>query len=152
MPGDTDNDSDVDIHDVTWLMFQWGSLPGGGPAAPGGCPWDGTRDGDFDNNNVFTSNDYLLLSSQWHTWTTCPCMTLSGEVAGPVQRLVSVPTAALPAEVAHAVDLNRDGVINDQDVRAFEVANGLPPVLSSQMQPSRSAVSETRPTVVRTPR
>ena len=25
LAGDTDNDSDVDIHDVTWLMYQWNS-------------------------------------------------------------------------------------------------------------------------------
>lgn len=137
-PGDTDNDSDVDIHDVTWLMFQWGSSPMAGPAAPGGCPWDGTRDGDFDNNNVFTSNDYLLLSGQWHQWTTCPCTALSGGDAAPVHRQLSVRTSTLSAEVAGAVDFNQDGVVNYLDVQAFETANGLPHVLSTQMRSSPS--------------
>ena len=43
--GDTDNDGDVDINDVTLFLLQFGQF-----ASPGGCPWDGvTRDADFSN-------------------------------------------------------------------------------------------------------
>jgi len=42
--GDTDDDGDVDINDVTLFLSQFGQL-----AHAGGCPWDGTtKDADFE--------------------------------------------------------------------------------------------------------
>jgi hypothetical protein len=134
LAGDTDNDSDVDIHDVTWLMYQWGL--GAGPAAFGDCPWDGTRDADFSNDNVFTGTDYLLLSGNWHAWTVCDCGTLPGGGGhdGLLLAEASVLASELPWEMAESVDLNRDGVVDYQDVREFEVLHGLPNTLSTQMK------------------
>jgi hypothetical protein len=146
LAGDTDNDSDVDIHDITWLMYQWGL--GSTPAPPAGCPWDGTRDGDFSNDYFLDTTDYLLLSNNWHEWATCTCGTLLGgghqvDVAG---RQVSMLVAELPPEMADSVDLNRDGVVDFRDVREFEVRSGLPDTLSTLMEASTSpaAPAETR--------
>ncbi len=150
LAGDTDNDSDVDISDVTWLMFQWSSLPGGGPAAPGGCPWDGTRDADFDNNNVFTSTDYLLLSANWHEWSLCPCTAAMGASHPGEAPVESIAVTALAAEVGAAVDLNGDGVFNVRDVEQFESNNGLPHSLSAKMKPVNVKVKPSdRPTINR---
>ncbi len=137
-PGDTDNDSDVDINDITWLMYQWAESTGATPAAPGGCPWDGTRDADFDNDNFFTSDDYLRLSGQWHRWETCACATAVAGNAIPSRPQASVLTATLAPDVARAVDVNRDGVVDYRDVQRFEAANGLPGVLSSQLRHEKS--------------
>ena len=133
-PGDTDNDSDVDINDITWLMYQWG---GGGSAADGGCPWDTTRDADFDNGGFVDGTDYLLLSNNWHEWTTCACAKLGAGYNVDLAALESaVLTSELPANVADAIDLNRDGVVDYLDVEEFEAINGLPNTLSSQMKPT----------------
>ncbi len=137
LAGDTDNDSDVDINDVTWLMFQWS---GGGLPAAGGCPWDGTRDADF-NNSGFAggTSDYLLLSGNWLSWSTCPCAKAAhrGDALRPATRIVtSLPAAELPAPVAAVVDRNGDGVFDHHDVRDFEDASGLPHALSTKMERS----------------
>jgi hypothetical protein len=64
LPGDADNDGD--FHDVTWLLFTFGDL-----AAAGGCPWNGTRDADFNNGGAVGSDDYSLMSSNFLTATAC---------------------------------------------------------------------------------
>jgi hypothetical protein len=148
LAGDTDNDSDVDIHDVTWLMYQWGL--GAGPAAFGDCPWDGTRDADFTNNDLLQTTDYLLLSGNWHEWSTCTCAKLLGgggptrlTLAGRVTELC-VAVVDLPPEMADAVDLNRDGMVDYLDVAEFEVRHGLPDTLSSQIEAATLMVKPAR--------
>ena len=138
LAGDTDNDSDVDIHDVTWLMHQWAIAAG--PAAYGDCPWDGTRDADFSNDDSFTATDYLLLSNNWHEWSECPCAPVPGSgglAALPLSEAameVSVSASMFSASVAEHVDLNRDGVVDHQDVREFEDLYGLPNLLSTKIE------------------
>jgi hypothetical protein len=132
VPGDTDNDSDVDIHDITWLMYQWGLSSG--PAAPGGCPWDGTRDADFNNDDLFDSTDYGLLSQHWHERVTCACAVTAGGNARPARPQVAVSTATLPPNVARAVDYNNDGRVDYKDVARFEADNGLPDSLSARLR------------------
>ncbi|MGD8453853.1 MAG: right-handed parallel beta-helix repeat-containing protein [Phycisphaerae bacterium] len=150
LAGDTDNDSDVDIHDVTWLMYQWGQ--GAGPAAFGDCPWDHTRDADFTNDNILDSDDYLLLSNNWHQYRMCSCSSYLGAGGHQVSQAgprVAMLTSDLPWEMADSVDLNRDGVVDFLDVREFEIQNGLPDTLSSLMeastQPAAPAASRRHP-------
>jgi hypothetical protein len=140
--GDTDNDSDVDDNDVGWLMYQWQLL--GGSARPGGCSWDGTRDADFDNNGVTLTNDYTILSWNWHQFSSCECVSGAGATApnGDSRETLaamvqtSQPVSELPAVVRESVDLNRDGVFDHRDVREFERLHGLPDTLSSKMEAS----------------
>ncbi len=137
LAGDTDNDSDVDINDVTWLMYQWNL--GAAAAPPAGCPWDGTRDADFDGNGYLQALDYLLLSSNWQAWAACDC-SRAPAAAPPVR--AEADTAALPPQVIRRVDANRDGVIDHRDVRAFEQAHGLPHTLSAALQPAQAKPHE----------
>ncbi len=131
--GDTDNDSDVDIHDVTWLMYQWGQ---GGMVFAGGCPWDGTRDADFSNDGFAGgTTDYVLLSNNWHAYSVCPCAKSLGH--GGVLRQASrarLSATELSAEVAAVVDMNQDGLFDYRDVQVFEEINGLPNTLSAKME------------------
>ena len=120
LPGDTDNDGD--IHDVSWLLFTFGDL-----AAAGGCPWNGTRDADFNNGGAVGSDDYSLMSSNFLTATACGC---TGPATLPI---VSIETKHLERRVAQRVDLNRDGIFDHRDVRQFEIANNLPDTLSRKM-------------------
>ncbi len=135
--GDTDNDSDVDINDVTWLLFQFGDLH-----EPGGCPWDGTRDADFSNNGAVGAEDYTFLATSWLTSSTCPC-TRADPAAGPAARRETVLwSAALPTPVARRADLNRDGLIDYADVEIFETRHNLSGELSARMQETMRRESE----------
>ncbi|MFO0873085.1 MAG: HYR domain-containing protein [Phycisphaerales bacterium] len=126
--GDTDNDGDVDINDVTLLVAQFGTL-----AAPGGCPWDGTRNADFSNDGVIGSLDYSILSGSgnWLTTSSCACsLPLEGggepkDPAGWV--LVHDATTA-------AADLNHDGRVDVRDVEVLEQRHGLSGELSKHMR------------------
>ncbi|HUU94732.1 MAG TPA: right-handed parallel beta-helix repeat-containing protein [Phycisphaerae bacterium] len=124
LAGDTDNDSDVDINDVTWLIYQYGQ-----PAEDGGCLWDGTRDADFSNNGIVYSEDYTILSYYWLNSTECACTKGFGGERTAV-KLSGDELKSLPADVVAAVDLNADGVIDHRDVRLFEQSHGLPDTLS----------------------
>ncbi|MCA9289677.1 MAG: hypothetical protein KDA25_01025, partial [Phycisphaerales bacterium] len=121
-PGDTDDDGDVDINDVTWLVFTFGSL-----AADGGCAWDGTRDADFNNGGAVGSEDYSLLSDAWQTSTSCACAAPAPAAAS------AIGTDRLAPEVAARVDLDGSGVFDATDVRLFEIINALPRTLSERM-------------------
>ena len=69
--GDTDNDDDVDINDVTWYVATFGDL-----AVDGGCPWDGTRDADFSNNGVVFEEENTFLAANWLLFSGCRCSFL----------------------------------------------------------------------------
>ncbi len=125
--GDNDNDSDVDIHDVTFLMFHFGEL-----AAAGGCPWNGARDADFSNNGAVGAEDFSLVSDAYLMFNSCLCT--SGLTAPPGRVLDRVATRELAPHVAARVDRNRDGVVDYQDVEAFEREHKLPDLLSRQMK------------------
>ncbi|MFO0839493.1 MAG: hypothetical protein U1D55_13335 [Phycisphaerae bacterium] len=135
--GDTDNDSDVDINDVTWFLFTFGNL-----AASGGCPWNGTRDADFDLNGAVGAGDYSILSApaNWLKFSTCACSPPRGggltqdEPLPATMAGASRSTAGLPAEVAAMADLDRDGVVNWVDVQLFEAKYGFDGSLSSAMR------------------
>ncbi len=131
--GDTDNDSDVDINDVTFYLSKFGF-----PAAAGGCPWNGTRDADFDNDGVDFGPDYNFLSGNWLQFSSCPCTLLQAPPGGgnrPGLRPVPVIDATEVApDVALRADLTKDGKIDYRDVEAFEKAHGLPNTLSVKMK------------------
>ncbi|MHC5114411.1 MAG: HYR domain-containing protein, partial [Planctomycetota bacterium] len=132
-PGDTDNDGDVDINDVTFLIATFGDL-----AASGGCPYNGfTRDADFDNGGAVGSEDYSLFSAEWLTLSACACVD-------PLHAPGHKPTTSILASeldpwVAKRTDLNRDGTFDVVDVVIFETRNGLAPVLSSKFLEARTA-------------
>ncbi len=131
LAGDTDNDGDVDINDVTYFLFTFGSL-----AVTGSCPWTDTslRDADFSNDGAVGSEDYTILAGSWLAFTFCDCGPgpATGIVDKPKQRM-STPVNNLPPEVRKRVDLDGNGVLDFKDVRMFERQNGLPSTLSSGM-------------------
>ncbi len=125
--GDTDDDGDVDINDVTFFMFQFGSL-----ASAGGCPWDGTRDADFSNDGAVGSEDYTFITASWLAQTQCGCVTLlpsSGN--GPGVRQTSRPVTT---DWQSTVDFDGNGRLDYRDVRRFEQRNGLPRRLSDMVR------------------
>jgi len=131
--GDTDDDGDVDIHDVTWLIAQFGGL-----AASGGCAYDGTtRDADFSNNGAVGSEDYSFLVANWLTTSSClscpmPLTWTPGEPGFEVSVVVHDAVTA-------AADLDRNGLVDHRDVKLYETANGLPHELSETMRTGRKA-------------
>ncbi|RKY18296.1 MAG: hypothetical protein DRQ55_13780 [Planctomycetota bacterium] len=127
--GDTDNDGDVDINDVTLFLSQFGSL-----SSSGGCPWDGvTRDADFDDGGAVGAMDYGFLTANWLTVSGCGCFGLltNSENQG---RAGLVSRLAVYSEAERGADLDRDGVIDWRDVELFELRRGLPHVLSARMR------------------
>jgi hypothetical protein len=122
--GDTDDDGDVDIDDVTLFLAQFGT----GPFA-GGCPWDGTtRDTDFSNNGAIAAEDYVFLTSNWLTQSFCSC-TIPSTAGGGFGDSKRVTNA-----MERRVDFDRNGRIDYRDVLVFETRNGLPHTLSSKMR------------------
>jgi hypothetical protein len=127
--GDTDNDSDIDINDVTWLLYQFGT-----GANDGDCPWDGTRDADFSLNGAVGAEDYTFLSTNWLQYSDCPCAAMLTRPLRTVSKQqVQLAADTLPAEVRQRVDLNQDGVIDYVDVALFEIEHNLPATLSTKM-------------------
>jgi len=130
--GDTDNDGDVDINDVTFFIADFGLS-----AAAGGCPWDGvTRDADFDNNGTVDAIDFPFISDNWLRGTSCACgVPAQGAATVDISRVsLSVETGTLRPEIARRADLNSDGVVDVKDVEAFETRHGLPHTLSTVMR------------------
>ena len=135
MGGDTDNDGDIDINDVTWFMFQFGSL-----ASPGGCAWDGTtRDADFSNDGAVGAEDYTFLTSNWLSTSACSCFIPYGAGEAnddPFGSLDSVNSPlrsrkarALSRRVSkpwhREVDFDGNGRLDHRDVRLFEARHGV---------------------------
>ncbi len=142
--GDTDNDNDVDINDVTLLLVQFGSL-----AVPDTCPWDGVRHADFSNNGVVFSEDYVFLSDNWQLFANC-CSGSGWPIIEPkdssdslAKELVAqrshggvewrIAASRLSPSESLRADLNRDGFVDVEDIRIFERANGLDGRLSRSL-------------------
>jgi hypothetical protein len=125
--GDTDDDGD--INDVTWFLGQFGDL-----AVAGGCPFNGTsRDADFSNNGAIAAEDYAFLVNGWLTSSGCACaLTYGGDRPGP--HLQDSLQVSGPAQAA--ADLSGDGRVDADDVKLFEVRNGLSGELSAAMRAS----------------
>ncbi len=123
--GDTDNDGDVDINDVTLFISQFGQL-----ASAGGCPWDGiTRDADFSNNGAVGAEDYSFLTANWLTTSGCACVAL------PLGGGPSALQTRLQATAQNAVvDLDGNGWIDWRDVHLFELRHGFDGSLSRAMR------------------
>ena len=138
--GDTDNDSDVDINDLTFFLFTFNL-----PTANGGCPYDGsTRDADFSLNLNVGTEDLAFFTNIMTgfpiqpTFCNCQPPALNGGVAGgrgtPAELRVSLPVSQLKPEIAAVVDYNRDGTFDHNDVRIFESSHGLTHDLSNRMK------------------
>ncbi len=145
--GDTDNDDNVDIDDVAWLIATFGQ-----PANGGTHPWDGTRCADFSNNGWVGTEDFTYLSENWLAvgGFSCPFSANAGSASfDPVRpellqrETVRITARAedLPPMVAARADLNGDRVVDFRDVRQFEELHGLGHELSTKIK--RSAVSST---------
>jgi len=151
--GDTNNDSIVEVEDVSWLLNQWTF-----PHQPGGCPWDGTRDANFDCEGVVGNNDLAILSENWFMGSVCECIppmsdpdaggpaTIAdaGQADGAIAAARTwIPISKLPLDMRANVNLYYDNVFDWRDVEIFEALYGLPDTLSTKMR-------ETQP--VRRPR
>lgn len=138
LPGDDDNDGDVDINDVTWLVFTFGTTAVGDPC-PFVFPGPGPRDADFSLNGVVSTEDYSLMTDQFLTLSSCTC-TLPSEgqpdPANPphVDHRRSLPISEVDPRIRSHVDRNHDGIFDADDVELFEVERGLPNVLSTRLR------------------
>jgi len=142
--GDTDNDGDVDINDVTWFMFQFGSL-----ADAGGCAWDGTtRDADFSNDGAVGTEDYTFLTANWLSTSGCACFipyeaNPDGDV-DPAAALFARNSRPVTKPWQAAVDLDRNGRLDHKDVREFEKRHGLSKRLSDLVRDDEPAQTRRR--------
>lgn len=126
--GDTDNDGDIDINDVTLLLAQFGQL-----YHPGGCAWNGTRDADFSNNGAIAAEDYTFLTAAWLTTSGCSCLPIFG--GGPINaQALPVRVQTSSSSSLSRADLNSDGWIDVKDVEVFEQRLGLGGDLSRRMR------------------
>ena len=127
--GDTDNDGDVDINDVTWFLAQFGGI-----TVSGGCPYDGlTRDADFSNNGAVGSEDYVFLTANWLTSSSCGCASVFGGGDRPGMHQWQPVHDAMTS----AADLSGDGRVDVRDVELFELKYGLSGELSRRMRASQ---------------
>ncbi|MBK8267071.1 MAG: HYR domain-containing protein [Planctomycetes bacterium] len=146
MGGDTDNDSDVDINDVTFFIFRFGTAD---PSYACGAYSTATdRGSDFSANGNVGSEDYVFLSDNWLEFTECPCsapfITGPGDVILPMDEVVtlqprvngkrSLSNSEMHPAVAAKVDINRDGKFDYRDVEKFEKEHGYPSTLSTKLR------------------
>lgn len=130
--GDTDNDGDVDINDVTLFLSQFGNL-----ASAGGCPWNGTtRDADFDNDGAVGSPDYSSLVANWLTTSSCPCTVSAPGGGGGDRDRQLARSVVVHDELTRNADLDRSGTVDHRDVALFEAQHGLSGELSEAMRKS----------------
>jgi hypothetical protein len=133
LPGDNDNDGDVDINDVTWLIFTYSSAAAANPC-PFVFPGFGPRDADFSLNGVVSGEDYSLLSEQFLTISSCACTLPAEAPAERIDRRRALPIDEIDARIRNEIDLNKDGVFDADDVLIFEVERGFAPSLSNRMR------------------
>ncbi len=129
--GDTDNDGDVDINDVTLFIAQFGMA-----LSDSTCPWTGTRIADFDNDGAVGAGDYSFITTNWLRQTACNCSPDASEASNMLESEIgfAIDTRSLSADIAVRADLNTDGVIDALDVQEFEARHGLPNALSTLMR------------------
>jgi hypothetical protein len=135
--GDTDNDSDVDIHDVSYLIFTYG-----GPEGAAACPFDNVRGADFSNDGNVGAEDYTFITANWLEFSSCSCTFLppppNPNPEG-LDRMVAIEAELLAPEVAAKADMNADGRVDHKDVRLFEDRYGFDNLLSDKMRMSAGA-------------
>jgi hypothetical protein len=124
--GDTDDDGDVDIDDVTLFLAQFGTGP-----FPDVCAWTGVRDSDFSNNGAIAAEDYTFLVNNWLTLSSCVC-SIPSTWGGPGG--LGRDRKAVTTRLDSQADLYRDGWIDYRDVELFETRNNLPHTLSKRMR------------------
>lgn len=163
LSGDTDNDGDVDINDVTYFLFQFGTAS---VIGPGPCPYSGVRDADFSINGVVGIEDYTFLTSNWLTLTSCSCAMVvkqpdgsrgtpdrhaAGAAAQPLVLTgipargdfrTSIHVAELEPDVAAFADVNGDGIVDAEDIRILEANLGLPGVLADRISAMDASPTE----------
>ncbi|RIK68138.1 MAG: hypothetical protein DCC65_04775 [Planctomycetota bacterium] len=147
--GDTDNDSDVDINDLTFFLFTFGQA-----AADGGCPYDGsTRDADFSLSTLVDTADLTFFNTdlgfpiQPKPCTCAAPLDAGPNRGGPISAgRVAVRISELDPQIGAAVDFNADQVFDYRDVQIFENRHGLPNNLSSRMKSmtARTPLSSTK--------
>jgi len=152
--GDTDNDGDVDINDVTYFMLRYGTASAIGP---GPCPYNGTRDADISINGMVGTEDYTFLVANWLATSGCTCSLLVEPGTPPIAKGTPLQASSqfaagaaslqqggaitrskirvseVAPELGATVDLNADGWIDHQDVSIFEQQHGFSNLLSSTM-------------------
>jgi hypothetical protein len=146
MGGDTDNDSDVDIHDVTFFLSRFGTPD---PSyACGSYDVEAHRGADFSVNGNVGAEDYTFLSDNWQLSTTCSCSSPflgepddqplpADDVLAPQIQFTdkrSLLASEMAPDVAVKVDLNRDGRFDYLDVERFENERGYSHALSAKMR------------------
>ncbi|QDU69370.1 HYR domain-containing protein [Engelhardtia mirabilis] len=125
--GDTDNDGDIDINDVTLFLNQFGDT-----ATAGGCAWSGVRDADFSNDGAVGSEDYAFLVDGWLSTSECLCtMSLTGSTDERRSQPRSLPVGD---RLTATADLNGDRRVDWRDVELFELRHGLSGELSRAMR------------------
>ncbi len=134
--GDTDNDSDVDINDVTLFISQFGQVSG----ALNACPFDGVRDSDFSLNGAIAGEDFTILQLNWLEFTTCTCLPpfvqnpadspIADDVIANDKVRTRVRVDSVDPNIALRSDLNGDGELDYRDVEIFETQNGFAPTIS----------------------
>ncbi len=153
--GDSDNDSDVDINDLTLFLLRFNTL-----AVNGGCPFvfsQANRDADFSLNGLVDAPDLQFFNNATLGFpiqpTFCPCAVGPGSSPPPnllAQTMrVSVPISQLPSDVGPAVDYNSDRTFDWKDVELFERNHGLTHELSARMRAATVAQPRGRPNVGR---
>lgn len=133
--GDNDDDGDVDINDLTWLVSTFGE-----PGSPS-CGPEFARDADFSNDGFVATEDFSLLSAQWLTISQAKVGCVAPSTSGPtdpapkakLDRRTSIATSQLDSSRRRA-DLNGDGVFDWRDVQKFERSRGLASGLSERLR------------------
>ncbi|RIK66854.1 MAG: hypothetical protein DCC66_12485 [Planctomycetota bacterium] len=138
--GDTDNDGDVDINDITQWVLTVATGPGPGPA----CPFvvsPATRSANFNNDANVNALDYSFFTNLaaapgfgFPFASSCSCVP--SVLGGGVE--LSISAKRLPAGDALRLDLNRDGVVDYRDIAVFEQRNQLPNTVSTKLRQAAS--------------
>ena len=127
--GDTDNDADVDIHDITWFITQFGSTANAQGCASGFS----LRDADFRNDGAVGGDDYTFLTSNYLLFKD-RCCTLSDGPGLPLTAPGQHDRARAIDGHLKSVDFNGDEWVDVDDVELFERRHKLSGALSRAMR------------------
>jgi hypothetical protein len=72
------------------------------PPETADCPWNGTRDADFNNDTVVNSLDYAFISDNWLTQTSCACTTAMLDPGDPASSSASAPCSPVTCPATSA--------------------------------------------------